>query len=459
MRRMHEGSARMGADGAAGGSSPADPVELLRSRRYVAILVMGAVVGVPVAVVAYFFLKVVGELQHYVFTTLPGDLGFDAEPSWWPIPMVALGGLLVALAISRLPGTGGHEPAEGFKTGETQPVALAGIVAASLATLSFGAVLGPGAPLIAIGGGLGILAVNLTRRDVPDTARLVIGVAGSFAAVSTLLGSPLTGAFLLMEVAGVGGPMLGIVLTPGLLAAGVGALIFIGLDSWTGFGTFSLAVPNIPPFGTPDVVEFLWAIGAGVAGAVVGVAIRRGALMLQPVVARRRLLWTPAAGAAVGCLAVVFAEATDRGSSQVLFSGQDALPGLIHSAGGWTVGALVLLVVCKGAAYSLSLSAFRGGPVFPGMFVGAAGGIALSHLPGLPMIVGAAIGIGAVSVAMLRFPLTSVLLTSLFLQDDGLALMPLVIVAVVVSHVVTARLEPPAPSAAGAGSQGPPHPP
>ena len=81
----------MGADGAAGGSSPADPVELLRSRRYVAILVMGAVVGVPVAVVAYFFLKVVGELQHYVFTTLPGDLGFDAEPAWWPIPMVALG--------------------------------------------------------------------------------------------------------------------------------------------------------------------------------------------------------------------------------------------------------------------------------------------------------------------------------------------------------------------------------
>jgi hypothetical protein len=93
------------------------------------------------------------------------------------------------------------------------------------------------------------------------------------------------------------------------------------------------------------------------------------------------------------------------------------------------------------------------------MFIGAAGGIALSHLPGLPVIAGAAIGIGAVTVAMLRLPLTAVLLTSLFLQDDGLALMPLVIVAVVVSHVVTARLEPPAPSAAGAGSQGPPHPP
>jgi len=460
VRRMHEGSAGTSARGSAGGTPPPDPIELLRSRRYVAILVLGAVVGVPVAAVAYFFLKIVGELQQYVFATLPGDLGFDTEPAWWPIPMVAIGGLLVALAITRLPGTGGHEPSGGFKTGETQPVALAGIVAAALATLSFGAVLGPEAPLIAIGGGLGVLAINLTRRDVPDTARLVIGVAGSFAAVSTLLGSPLTGAFLLMEAAGVGGPMLGVVLTPGLLAAGVGALIFVGLDNWTGYGTFSLAVPNIPPFGSPDLAEFLWAIAAGVAGAVVGVAIRRGALTLQPVVARRRMLWTPAAGVAVGCLAVVFAEATDRGSSQVLFSGQDALPGLIHSAGGWTVGALVLLVVCKGAAYSLSLSAFRGGPVFPGMFVGAAGGIALSHLPGLPMIAGAAIGIGAVTVAMLRLPLTAVLLTSLFLQADGLALMPLVIVAVVVSHVVTARLEVTAiPSSAGAGGHGPPHPP
>jgi chloride channel protein, CIC family len=118
--------------------------------------------------------------------------------------------------------------------------------------------------------------------------------------------------------------------------------------------------------------------------------------------------------------------------------------------------ALVLLVACKALAYCLSLSAFRGGPIFPGMFIGAAGGIALSHLPGLPMIAGAAMGIGALTVAMLRLPLTSVLLTTLFLQADGLALMPVVIVAVVVSHVVTARLEP-AP-AAGAAAPAPAQP-
>jgi hypothetical protein len=131
----------------------------------------------------------------------------------------------------------------------------------------------------------------------------------------------------------------------------------------------------------------------------------------------------------------------------VLFSGQSALgPFITHSAS-YTVGALLLLIACKGIAYGLSLSSFRGGPTFPALFLGAAGGIALSHLPGLPLVDGVAMGIGAMSVVMLRLPLTSVLLASLLLASDGLAVMPLVIVAVVVAYVVSARLTP-SPAAA-----------
>ncbi len=130
----------------------------------------------------------------------------------------------------------------------------------------------------------------------------------------------------------------------------------------------------------------------------------------------------------------------------MLFSGQDQLPSLIEGAAGWSVGALVLLVVCKGLAYGLSLSGFRGGPTFPGMFIGAAGGIALSHLPGLTMIAGAGMGIGAMTVTMLGLPLTSVLLVSVFLEADALHLMPVVIVAVVVAYVTSARLAPRSPA-------------
>ncbi len=99
-------------------------------------------------------------------------------------------------------------------------------------------------------------------------------------------------------------------------------------------------------------------------------------------------------------------------------------------------------MVCKSLAYAFSLAGFRGGPTFPAMFIGAAGGIALSHLPGLPMVAGAAMGIGAMAVAMLRLPLTAVLLTAVFLSADATQLMPLIIVAVVVAHVATARLTP-----------------
>ena len=89
---------------------------------------------------------------------------------------------------------------------------------------------------------------------------------------------------------------------------------------------------------------------------------------------------------AIGGLAVAFAWVTGENSGLVLFSGQSALPGLLENSATFLVGTLVLLVIAKGLAYGLSLSSLRGGPTFPGMFIGATGGIALSHLPGLPMV-------------------------------------------------------------------------
>ena len=423
-----------------------DPKALLRSPQYVGLILLGVITGIPVAVVAYFFLYAIAEVQTYVFTTLPDDLGFDGQPAWWPILPLVLSGLLVALAITHLPGEAGHKPAEGFKSGgPVPPIELFGIAAASFATLSLGVVLGPEAPLIAIGSGLGVLAIRLLKRGAPESAVVVIAAAGSFAAISTLLGSPLAGAFLLMEAAGVGGAMTSVVLVPGLLAAGVGALIYVGIDNWTGFGTFSLAISDLPEVGAPTVGQFLWAILIGLAGAVLGAAITRGARAVQPIVERRMVLLMPVVGLAIGLITLFFVVVTDQSSENVLFSGQDQLAPLITGADSWSVGALVLVVVCKGLAYTAALTSFRGGPIFPAIFVGAAGGIAPSHLPGLPLIAGVAMGMGAMTVAMLGLPLVSVLIVALFLQADGLQLMPLVIVAVGVSYVASAHLAPAAP--------------
>ena len=226
-------------------------------------------------------------------------------------------------------------------------------------------------------------------------------------------------------------------------------------------------LPGLPPFDHPDIAQFGWALVVGVLAAFVGSGLRRLATVLRVYVERRTVLLTTVVGLAVACLAVAYVAVTGHRVSDVLFSGESGLAPLLQDSADYSVGALLMLLVCKGLAYGLSLSCFRGGPVFPAMFLGATGGMALSHLPGLPMVAGVAMGIGAMCVVMLKLPLTSVLLATLLLFADGLAAMPLVIVAVVVAHVVSARLAPvpdvQSPAGAGAvsspaGDAGPPRP-
>ena len=429
--------------GASPPADPPDPQVLLRSRGYVQILILAAITGLPISAAAYGFLALVEHLQDWLFTDLPETLGYDAAPTWWPLPLLALSGVLTALAIRRLPGTGGHPPADGFKAaGALPPIELPGVLLAAFATLTFGAVLGPEAPLIAMGSGLGVLAVRLAARDAKPTVANVIAATGSFAAISSLLGSPLLGAFLLLEASGLGGAMLGLVLLPGLLAAGLGALIFLGLDSLSGLGALSLTIPNLPPFDHLTVAIFGYAIAFGLVAPFLGRGITLLAVAIRSRVEGRSVWLVAVLGLVIAGLAIGFGEATDKPATNVLFSGQDALGPLVGDAAGWSVGALLLLVLCKGLAYSISLSSFRGGPVFPSMFIGAAGGIAASHLPGLPVIPAVAMGIGAMCAVMLSLPFTATLLATLLLGADGVQAMPVVIVAVVIAYVVTARLTP-----------------
>ena len=108
----------------------ADPMEQLKSRGYVWILLLAAAIGAPVAVVAYFFLKLVSDLQTLFFVHLPVDIGFQGEPVWWPLPLLIISGVIVGCAIKYLPGTGGHSPADGFQFGGGAPAVaeLPGIV-------------------------------------------------------------------------------------------------------------------------------------------------------------------------------------------------------------------------------------------------------------------------------------------------------------------------------------------
>jgi H+/Cl- antiporter ClcA len=426
------------------------PAAFLRSRRYPILLIVAAVLGGIVSLISFGFLALIHGVQVLAYTKLPSGFGFGAAPLWWPLVPLAVAGLVVGLTVKYLPGAGGNMPVEGFHPGERPGVAqLPGIALAALASIALGGVVGPEAPLIALGGGIAVALIRLVKRDLPDRGIVIMAATGSFAAISTLLGSPVIGAFLLLEITGLTGATASVVLVPGLLGAGIGALIFTGLGRVTGEGIFSLSIPDLAPAPPPPLAEFGWALVVGLLAGGACWLLRRLAVAVRPIVERRVVLVTVAIGLAVAGLAIGYAAATGHASSDVLFSGQSQLPGLVENGAKYSVGALMLLMLAKGLAYSVSLVGFRGGPTFPAMFVGAAGGMALSHLPGLPLLTGVAMGVGAMTVGMLRLPMTAVLLATLFLGPDGLLVTPLVIVAVVVAHVATIRLSPPPVPAPG----------
>ena len=67
-------------------SSPAgiDPLVVIRSRSYLAALVLASLLGIPVSAVAYGFLALVAVLQQFVFDGLPNQVLGGPPPAWWP---------------------------------------------------------------------------------------------------------------------------------------------------------------------------------------------------------------------------------------------------------------------------------------------------------------------------------------------------------------------------------------
>jgi hypothetical protein len=168
------------------------------------------------------------------------------------------------------------------------------------------------------------------------------------------------------------------------------------------------------------------------------------------------LLVLPAVGLIIGGLAIAFSQITGKGVNEVLFSGQDQLPGLISQAGTWSLSALAWLIVFKGLAYGLSLGSYRGGPTFPALFLGAAAGIMCSHLPGFALSAAVPVGMGTAIVAVLRLPLSAVVLATLLTSHAGPKVEPLIIMGVVVAYVVTVVLtRSPAPAPAPTSTPAP----
>jgi H+/Cl- antiporter ClcA len=409
------------------------------------VCVFAAVVGVIVSLAAWCFLELIHQIQHGVFSGLPNDMGYNSAPWWWLVLVLAVAGIIVALAIERLPGRGGHIPAHGLQVGGApiQPVDLPGVILAALASVGLGTVVGPEAPLLALGAGLGLLLIRRAQPSTPQEGQMVIAAAGSFAAISFLFDQPIIAAVLILEATGLARKQLPLILLPGLVAAGIGSLITIGMGQLTGLSTaaYSLSALPLPAEARPTLVDFAWTMPLAVIVAILSAAIFRLARAAEPRIVSRLIVFAPAIAMIIAGLAIAFSHVTGKSYSEVLFSGQDQLPGLVSGASGWSASALLLVLGFKGLAYSLSLPTFRGGPTFPALYLGVVTGILLSRLPGFDITAAVAVGMAAAMAAVLRLPLSAVVIATLLTANAGPGVGPLTIVGSAVAYLTAIALD------------------
>jgi len=377
--------------------------------RYLRLVGIGLLIGVPAAFAAALFLALVHDLEQWLWTDLPHALGAQTPPWYLVLCLPLVGAAVVVVARRFLPGDGGHEPLRGLDPTPTPVRNAPGVLLAALGTLSFGAVLGPEMPIIAVGSIVGLAVTERIR--LRDQEQRMMASAGEFSAISALFGGPIVAGMLLVE-SGVGlGVKLLPALLPGLVAAGIGYTIFIGFGSWGGLDAPGLAVPNLPAYHGLHAGALLLGVVIGVLTAVVIAVVHR---LGRRVVSLRDRLGMPflllAGGLVTGALAEL-AELLGANSQDVLFSGQTAIPVL---AAVNSTKVLVILLVAKTIAYVVCLGCgFRGGPIFPALFVGIGlasfGELWFNASPTLVVAVGAAAALAA-QTKLLMSPLVLALL-------------------------------------------------
>jgi H+/Cl- antiporter ClcA len=229
------------------------------------------------------------------------------------------------------------------------------------------------------------------------------------------------------------------VLLPGFVAAAIGFVLFVGLGDWGGLSSQALAVPNLPAYNGTHVYAMLVAAVVGVVTAVIVAGVRRGAGTL--VTGGRRLGLTVllvGGGLAVGLIAQV-ADWLGADSQDVLFSGQAGVPALAATE---STKILLVLLAAKALGYAVSLGCgFRGGQVFPAIFLGIA--VAeFAHTwfdvsPTLAVAAGAAAGMSAGT----RLLITSTLFAALLVGVPGLDAVPAAVLAAATAWLTAQALD------------------
>ncbi|GAA3095479.1 ion channel protein [Streptomyces echinatus] len=362
------------------------------ARALLPFILPAVAVGVAASLIFVGVSTAAEELQKVLWGPLPDALCVGRYSVLWMFVMLVATGIAVGLVVWKVPGHAGPDPATvGLDAPVLPPAVLPGLALATALMLAGGPSLGPENPIIAVNVSLAAWLGGRLLPRRPDTLWPVLAEA---ATIGALFGTPVAAALVISEALA-GRPMQGRLwdnLFAPLTAGACGALT----TTLVARPSFDL---GLPPMGHPHAKDLLAALVIAAASAALGMCAVYAFPYVHAAFRRLRhpMLMLPAGGVVLGALGAL-------GGHLTLFKGLAEIGELSRDPEGWTAGQFATMTVVKLAALLVAASCgFRGGRIFPAVFVGTALGLCAHALvPAVNPSLGVATGVLGMLLAVTR---------------------------------------------------------
>ena len=343
-----------------------------RARTMLLLSLPAVAIGIASSLILIVVMKIASVLQNLLWQRLPGTLGIAQDSPLWIIGVLTLTGIAVGLVIRFSQGHAGPDPAcEPLIGAPVPPSALPGLIVALILGLAGGVSLGPEHPIMTVNIAL---AVAIGARLLPRVNRMEWTILASAGTIGALFGTPVAAALIFSQTLNGSSevPLWDRLFAP-LIAAAAGALT-TGLFFHP---HFSLPIAHYGQMEMTDILS--GAIVAAIAIAAGMVAVwclpRLHAMMHQM---KNPVLVLGIGGFILGILGVM-------GGPVSLFKGLDEMQQMVANQAFSTSDYFLLAVIKLAALVVAAASGFRGGRIFPAVFVGVALGLMLhEHVPAVP---------------------------------------------------------------------------
>ncbi|HAH0864778.1 TPA: ion channel protein [Escherichia coli] len=343
-----------------------------RARTMLLLSLPAVAIGIASSLILIVVMKIASVLQNLLWQRLPGTLGIAQDSPLWIIGVLTLTGIAVGLVIRFSQGHAGPDPAcEPLIGAPVPPSALPGLIVALILGLAGGVSLGPEHPIMTVNIAL---AVAIGARLLPRVNRMEWTILASAGTIGALFGTPVAAALIFSQTLNGSSevPLWDRLFAP-LMAAAAGALT-TGLFFHP---HFSLPIAHYGQMEMTDILS--GAIVATIAIAAGMVAVwclpRLHAMMHQM---KNPVLVLGIGGFILGILGVI-------GGPVSLFKGLDEMQQMVANQAFSTSDYFLLAVIKLAALVVAAASGFRGGRIFPAVFVGVALGLMLhEHVPAVP---------------------------------------------------------------------------